>query len=110
MSDGNILAAYVTAPNATAGKEGVARPCNLRGFWVLTGSAVGAMTIQLRNGTGVTVSDEVLMAFDVANLGTAADESQFGMTLPGNGIRFDTGLWVQGEDTNTITSITLFYQ
>ena len=109
MSDGNILAAYVTAPNATAGKEGVARPCNLRGFWVLTGSAVGAMTIQLRNGT--SVSGTVLMKFDVGDM-SAADvgDGQFGMTLPGNGIRFDTGLWVQGENTNTITSITLFYQ
>ena len=104
MSDGNILSVYVTAPNETAGKEGVDRPCNLRGFWVAPGDT-GIITVNLRNGTGVAVSDEVLMTFDVgvSSLG-------FGMTLPGNGIRFDTGLWVQGEDSLTITSITLFYQ
>jgi len=109
MSDGNILSAYVSAPDSSTGAVGVARSCNLRGFWVLPGSGDAIVTVQLRNGT--SVSGTVLMKFDVGKLSAAnLAEGQFGMTLPGNGIRFDTGLWVQGENTNTITSITLFYQ
>ena len=109
MSDGNILASYVAAPDSTTGVVGVNRPCNLRGFWVLPGAADAIITIQLRNGT--SVSGTVLMKFDVGDMSAANNgDGQFGMTLPGNGIRFDTGLWVQGENTNTITSMTLFYQ
>ena len=109
MSDGNILSAYVSAPDSSTGAVGVARSCNLRGFWVLPGAADAIITVQLRNGT--SVSGTVLMKFDVGDMSAANNsDGQFGMTLPGNGIRFDTGLWVQGENTNTISSITLFYQ
>ena len=107
MVDGNVLASYVAAPDVT-GVVGVDRPCFLRGFWVLPGDT-GIITVQLRNGTSVTGT--VLMKFDVGDMSAAGvGDGQFGLTLPGNGIRFDTGLWVQGENTNTITSITLFYQ
>ena len=108
MVDGNVLASYVAAPDSTTGVVGVDRPCFLRGFWVLPG-ATGIITVQLRNGT--SVSGTVLMKFDVGDMSAAGvGDGQFGMTLPGNGIRFDTGLWVQGENSNTIESITLFYQ
>lgn len=108
MVDGNVLASYVAAPDSTTGVVGVARPCFLRGFWVLPGDT-GIITVQLRDGT--SVAGTVLMKFDVGDMSAAGvGDGQFGLTLPGNGIRFDTGLWVQGENTNTITSITLFYQ
>ena len=109
MSDGNILSAYVAAPDDD-GLVGVSRPCNLRGFWVLPGAGNAIVTIQLHNSTA-DKTGTVLLKFDVGKMsGANIGDGQFGMTLPGDGIRFDTGLWVQGEDTNTITSITLFYQ
>ena len=110
MTDGSVLSSYVAAPDSGTGAAGVARPCNLRGVWVLPGAGDAIVTLQFHNSTA-DKTGTVLFKFDVGKMsGANVGDGQFGLTLPGNGIRFDTGIWVQGEDTNTITSITLLYQ
>lgn len=98
----NILTKYKAAPDGTGALE-ITRPCNLRGFWVCPGAA--AAKVQLLNGTG----GDVLFEFDVLESKTADAQPAIGLTLPGNGIRFDTGIWVTSA-TSSVVSITLFYQ
>ena len=104
MAEGNVLAkgAYAATPDQTTGAELVDRPCNLRGVWV-TPHASQDIDIFFRNGS---VSGTTLMTMQV----NASLDVQ-GFTFPGNGIRFDSALWVQGDDDTTkIKSITAFYQ
>ena len=108
MSDDNVLTSYVAAPDDT-GAVGVSRPCNLVGFWVMDGEHADIVTVKLHN----SVADKtgpVLMQFDVGEGSASYAIGAFGYTLPGNGVRFDLGHWVEGASGNTITSITLIYK
>ena len=108
MVDGNVLTNYVAAPDAT-GAVGVNRPCSLRGFWIMPGTHADIETLKLHN----SVADKtgtVLMQFDVGESSASYAIQGFGYALPGSGVRFDVGIWVEGTSGNTITSITLIYQ
>jgi|TARA_R110000824_G_scaffold123678_1_gene281719 hypothetical protein len=102
----NILSVRVPTPS-DSGASGVGRPCNLRGFWFGPGTA--DVVVKLHNSTA-DATGTVLLEIDAMQEGSPNYQQATGMTLPGNGIRFDEGIWVVGAAANTIVGITLFYQ
>ena len=108
MSEERVFASRVATPNEATGAVGVNRPCVLRGWWVLPGTTGGPFNIQLSD-SATSKTGTTLVQFDVGLAGSNTGTAQSWFPIPGGGIRFDNGIWVQGEDTNTIASITLFY-
>jgi len=109
----NTLSVRVPTPDDD-GASGVGRPCNLRGFWF--GPGTSDVVVKLYNSTisadggGTFDSTTLLLEIDAMKEGDPNYQQATGMTLPGNGIRFDEGIWVIGAAANTIAGITLFYQ
>ena len=103
----NVLMAYQALPN-DSGTLMVDRPSNLRGLIVCpsTTGQPATTTIELRDGL---VGATVLLKFDIGQASIPGESVRF-WTLPDNGIRFDVGIFVKGEATNIVTSITVFYQ
>ena len=104
MNESNILTVYISGPNAT-GQQLVARPCNLRGFWVVP-NASSDVNLRFYN---VTAAADVAAANLLLGIDVDTNLASSGYDLPGNGIRFDTAIWIRGAAT-TIQSITAFYQ
>jgi hypothetical protein len=96
-----------TATVDTTGDTVVGRPANLAGFWVMPGVANSVFSFYnyLKD---IGVLGPVFFELDVPKAGGSDRQNCLGMTLPGNGIRFDKGIWVVGSVNSG--SLTVFYQ
>jgi len=90
----------------TTGDTAVGRPANLVGFWVMPGSENSVFSFY--NDTDGAAIGLVFLELDVPKIGGDDAQQCLGMTLPGNGIRFDKGIWVVGSVN--AGSLTVFYQ
>ena len=110
MGVNNVLAAYTQDPDQN-GSQLVGRPCNLRGFIVLP-STIGAPNgtkLEFRNSLTIGTDADNLLVFEVGQ-DTTPGYAISEYTIPGNGIRFDVGIFVVGEDTNIVHAGTVIYQ
>ena len=115
---GYVFSAYASATDET-GDLMVNRPCSLLGWMTLPGydgaTNVAGALIQLRDGT---VTADIKLEFELGMAGSSYGSLQgrigLGteqMVIPGDGIRFDVGIFVKGESApNRITYITVFYE
>ena len=90
----DVKAAYVTASSANA----YAGPARVKAISVCT---TGACVVELTDGSATGTSR---LKFDVP---TSATENPFYMLMPGEGVQFQTSVYV--KSLTNATSATIFY-